>query len=119
MLNKKPDFIAELKYLTTDQGGRRTPARSGYRPHVKFAFSEMQTSGQQIFLDQEIVHPGDTVNAEITIISTQFFDHMLSPEMTFEFSEGPRTIGTGRIIKILNQNLQAKKLSAFLFTIHY
>jgi hypothetical protein len=28
----KVDFIAELKYLTAEQGGRKTPAHSGYRP---------------------------------------------------------------------------------------
>jgi hypothetical protein len=51
----KVDFIAELKYLTTEEGGRKTPVHSGYRPQVKFCFTEMQTSGQQTFIDKEIV----------------------------------------------------------------
>jgi len=29
-----PDFIADLKYLPTDKGGRQGFAVSGYRPHV-------------------------------------------------------------------------------------
>ncbi|MGZ3944720.1 MAG: EF-Tu C-terminal domain-related protein [Mucilaginibacter sp.] len=107
-MDKKPDFIAELKYLTTDAGGRRTPVLSGYRPQVRFAFSEMQTSGQQKFLDKEVVYPGEIVNAEISILSPQFFEHMLYPGMSFEFREGSRIIGTGQIIKIINENLLAK-----------
>ena len=52
------DFIAMLKYRTTAEGGRKTPASSLYRPQIKFEFSEMRTSGQQRFLDKEIVFLG-------------------------------------------------------------
>jgi translation elongation factor EF-Tu-like GTPase len=105
-MNKKSDFVAELKYFTAEQGGRKTPAFSGYRPQVKFAFSEMQTSGQQMFLDKNIVYPGETVTAEIAIIGTAFFENTLSEGLDFEFREGSRIIGTGKIIKILNEDLR-------------
>jgi elongation factor Tu len=105
MFFKEPDFVAELIYRTTEEGGRQTPAFSGYRPQVKFPFSEMQTSGQQKFVDKEVVYPGDTVKAEIGIISLEFFQHQLSKGMSFEFREGSRVVGTGRIIKILNPQL--------------
>jgi translation elongation factor EF-Tu-like GTPase len=59
-------FIAELKYLETEKGGRKTVAKSGYRPQVQFDFSEMSTSGSQKFIDKEFVFPGETVLAEIT-----------------------------------------------------
>jgi translation elongation factor EF-Tu-like GTPase len=73
LMNKSPDFIAELKYRTTEEGGRKTPVfKTDYRPQVKFPFSNMQTSGQQTFLDKDIVYPGDTVTAEIAIIATDF-----------------------------------------------
>jgi translation elongation factor EF-Tu-like GTPase len=104
--NKPPDFIAKLIYFTTEQGGRRTPAFSGYRPQVKFAFSDMQTSGQQIFLDKETVYPGDIVEAEISIISTEFFAGVLEEGMPFEFREASQIIGAGTILKILNPVLQ-------------
>src|ERR1700752_4300693 len=105
-LIKQPDFIAKLKYFTPEQGGRKTPAWSGYRPQVKFSFSEMQTSGQQTFLDKEIVHPGETVTAEIAIIATEFFKNKLSVGQSFEFREGPHIIGTGEIIEIKNNDLK-------------
>lgn len=101
----KVDFIAELKYLTTEQGGRKTPAHSGYRPQVKFDFTEMQTSGQQTFIDKEIVYPGETVNAKIKIASPDYFAGNLTEGMKFEFREGATIIGTGQITDIINDKL--------------
>ena len=101
----KVDFIAELKYLTTEQGGRKTPAYSGYRPQVKFDFTEMQTSGQQTFIDKEIVYPGETVNAKIKIVSPDYFAGNLKEGMKFEFREGATIIGKGQIKNIINSKL--------------
>lgn len=106
---KTADFIAVLKYRTTEEGGRNTPALSSYRPQIKFPFSEMQTSGQQTFLDKEVVNPGDEVEAEIAIVSVDFFQNQLTEGMEFEFREGSRIIGTGRIKKIINERLKASR----------
>jgi len=100
------DFIATLTYLTFEQGGRQTPAFSGYRPQVKFDFSEMQTSGQQTFIDRKIVYPGDTVEAEIRIISVKHFAGQLKDKMEFDFREGSIIIGTGQIKHIVNDKLR-------------
>jgi Elongation factor Tu C-terminal domain len=102
----KADFIATLTYLTAEQGGRKTPVFSGYRPQVKFEFAEMQTSGQQTFIDRQIVYPGDTVEAEIKIISVDYFAGQLKEKMSFEFREGSTVIGTGQIKHILNDKLR-------------
>jgi hypothetical protein len=102
----KVDFIAELQYLTTEQGGRKTPASSGYRPQVKFDFTEMQTSGQQTFIDKESVYPGDKVDAKIKILSPDYFADCLTEGMNFEFREGSTLIGTGQIKYIINDKLE-------------
>jgi hypothetical protein len=102
----KVDFIAELQYLTTEQGGRKTPANSGYRPQVKFDFAEMQTSGQQTFIDKETVYPGDKVDAKIKILSPDYFADCLTEGMNFEFREGATLIGTGQIKYIVNDKLE-------------
>ena len=49
------DFIAELYFLTTENGGRKLFAINGYRPHIQFDFDEMHTSGQQTYLNQDRV----------------------------------------------------------------
>ena len=101
----KVDFIAELQYWTTEQGGRKTPVFSGYRPQVKFDFTEMQTSGQQTFIDKETVYPGEKVEAKIKILSPDFADS-LTEGMNFEFREGSTVIGTGQIKYIVNDKLE-------------
>ena len=102
----KVDFIAELQYLTAEQGGRKTPAKSGYRPQVKFDFDEMQTSGQQTFINKKLVNPGENVKAKIKILSPDHFAHTLTEGMEFEFREGATIIGTGKIEYIVNEKLE-------------
>ena len=104
--NSKADFIATLTYKTTKNGGRKTPVRSGYRPHLKFDFEEILTSGQQTFIDRELVFPGETVEAEIKIVSVDHFASKLTEKMKFEFREGAKVIGTGIIRKIINDKLK-------------
>ena len=99
------DFIAVLKYRTTDEEGRTTPATSGIRPAIKFPFAEMMTSGQQIFIDKEWVYPGESVTAEITILATEYFKGKLYEGLEFDFREGRRITGTGIITKIVNESL--------------
>lgn len=99
------DFIAILTYFSKEQGGRETPAFSGYRPQLKFDFSEMQTSGQQIFIDRTVVYPGDIVEAKIRISSIELCTGQLKEKMRFEFKEGSRIIGIGQIKKIINSKL--------------
>jgi hypothetical protein len=103
---RQADFIASLTYRTTEQGSRKTAAKSGYRPQVKFDFTEMQTSGQQTFIDREFVFPGDSVDAEIKILSVDFFANSLTEGMDFEFREGSTIIGTGKIKHIINDKLK-------------
>ncbi len=102
---KMVDFIAKLQYLTTEQGGRKTPAINGYRPQLKFDFTEMQTSGQQTFIGKETVFSGDTVEAKIKMLSPDYFAGCLKEGMEFEFREGSRIIGTGEIKYIVNDKL--------------
>lgn len=100
------DFIAILKYKATDEGGRTTPAASGIRPAIKFSFAEMMTSGQQKFIEKEWVHPGESVTAEISILATEYFKGKLYDGLEFEFREGARITGTGKITKIINESLR-------------
>ncbi|WP_185154849.1 hypothetical protein [Dysgonomonas sp. 25] len=107
--NSEADFIAVLTYKTIEEGGRKTAAKSGYRSQIKFDFDDMQTSGQQIFIERRIVFPGDTVRAEIKLASIEYFENKLKEGMRFEFREGDNVIGTGEIKSIINKKLYASK----------
>ncbi len=100
-----PDFIAQLQYLTTEEGGRKGYAASGYRPHVKFDGKNLLTSGEQLFIDKDKVFPGDTVKAEIRILTVDAFIDYLFQGQNFEVSEGPHLVARGQIIEVVNQKL--------------
>ncbi len=109
-LNKKTqidscDFIATLVYKATEEGGRKNPAKSGYRPAVKFPFDEMMTTGMQIFIDKEWVNPGETIDAAIKILGVDYFEKSLAVGMEFDAREGNVIVATGVINKILNEIL--------------
>lgn len=102
------DFIAILKYKTFDEGGRSTPAKSGYRPQLCFDFEKNSTSGRQVFIDKEWVCPGESIEAEITMLSPQLFENKLYEGLEFKFCEGRTIVGYGTILKILNEKLIRK-----------
>jgi len=108
-MKSQPDFIARLEYKTTAEGGRRTPVKSGYRSQVKFYFIEMQSSGQQTFLNKDIVYPGDIVDAEIIVVSPEIFENSLTEGTPFEIREGPTIVGVGQIMRLLNEGLRKPK----------
>jgi len=105
-----PDFIAELKYLSAENGGRKTAAKTGYRPQIKFGFTEKQTSGIQNFIGKDSVLPGEIVRAEIKVLSPHFFQNQLEIGMEFNFNEGAKIIGTGRVLEVVNQMLKRASL---------
>jgi hypothetical protein len=102
----EPDFIADLEYRTTENGGRSGYAASGYRPHIKFPFSDNMTTGEQVFWDKDKVFPGESVRAQIRILDHVTFKNALSSGMTFEFREGPRIIGIGEVVEVTNMVLK-------------
>jgi len=106
-MRRQPDILAEIKYFETKDGGRRTPAKTGFRPQVKFEISEKTTSGHQNFVDKEFVFPGETIIAEVIFLSPHFFSGMLEVGMSFNIQETINHIGYGKILKIINEDLRA------------
>ena len=92
--------------MTTEEGGRKGYAASGYRPHVKFDGRKELTSGEQIFVDKEKVFPGDTVIAEMRIVGIDFFKNYLFRGQHFEISEASHLVGHGEIIEVTNPSLR-------------
>lgn len=103
--NSDCDFVAQLYFKKTEDGGRIDFALSGFRPQVKFNFAEMQTSGQQTYIDNKMAFPGDNINALIKLATTEHLKGQLKEGTTFDFLEGDTLIGTGRILKLKNEEL--------------
>lgn len=104
---EKPDFIALINYKSTEQGGRTKPVHSKYMPLIGFPGLLPFTGGQQIFLDKEIVYPGESVKAEITILSAQSFKSKLFVGQKINICEVPgKILGSGEILEIINKDLE-------------
>ena len=89
-------FTAQVYVLTKDEGGRHTPFFTNYRP--QFYFRTTDVTGVCMLPDGvEMVMPGDNTEMEVDFI------HPIAMEegLRFAIREGGRTVGSGRVVKIL------------------
>lgn len=103
--NSKCDFIAQIHFKKENEGGRNHYVKSDYRSQIVFYIDEYKTSARQIYIGTDYAFPGDMVNAEIDILSQEYFHGRLKAGMGFKLYEGLQLIGTGKIIKIVNKKL--------------
>lgn len=90
-------FSANVYVLTSDEGGRKTPFFSGYRP--QFYVRTTDVTGSISFpKDVEMVMPGDNIVMDIELITPI----ALEEGMRFAIREGGRTIGAGVVDKLHN-----------------
>ena len=89
-------FEAQVYVLTKDEGGRHSPFFQNYRP--QFYFRTTDVTGQ-ITLPEgtEMVMPGDNIALTVELITPIAMDEGLR----FAIREGGRTVGAGRVVKIL------------------
>ena len=89
-------FTAQVYVLTKEEGGRHTPFFTNYRP--QFYFRTTDVTGICMLPDGvEMVMPGDNTEMEVDLI------HPIAMEegLRFAIREGGRTVGSGRVVKIL------------------
>ena len=56
---------ATVRYLTSEEGGRKTPARTGYRPTMNYD-GKMDWTAMQEYPDNDLVYPGDDLMSFLT-----------------------------------------------------
>jgi elongation factor Tu len=89
-------FEASVYVLTKDEGGRHKPFFANYRPQFYFRTTDV-TGTIDLPAGTEMVMPGD--NTEMTV--TLGKPIAMEEGLTFSIREGGRTVGSGRVIKIL------------------
>ena len=99
MSTYRPDIEAQLTFLTTEQGGRKSAASSGYRP--QFAYDGMDWDAVHTYPDNESVHPGQTVRVILSFLNPQEHVGKLWPGKIFQCREGQRVVAHGVVIRIL------------------
>jgi elongation factor Tu len=89
-------FEAQVYILSKDEGGRHTPFFNNYRP--QFYFRTTDVTGSCVLPDGvEMVMPGDNTEMTVELIQPIAMDEGLQ----FAIREGGRTVGAGRVTKIL------------------
>jgi elongation factor Tu len=89
-------FHAEVYVLTKEEGGRHTPFFKGYRPQFYFRTTDV-TGSIELPEGTEMVMPGDNIQMTIELITPVAMEEQLR----FAIREGGRTVGAGRVTKIL------------------
>jgi elongation factor Tu len=90
------NFESQVYILSKDEGGRHTPFFNGYRPQFYFRTTDV-TGTANLPEGVEMVMPGDNVEMTIELIAPIAMEEGLR----FAIREGGRTVGAGRVIKIL------------------
>ena len=90
------EFMGQVYILTKDEGGRHTPFFDGYRPQFYFRTTDI-TGVAHLPEGTEMVMPGDNVELRGELI------HPIAMEegLKFAIREGGRTVGSGRVTKII------------------
>ena len=89
-------FTAQVYVLTKDEGGRHTPFFNNYRPQFYFRTTDV-TGVCNLPEGTEMCMPGDNVEMTVELI------HPVAMEQGLRFAirEGGRTVGSGRVVSII------------------
>jgi elongation factor Tu len=89
-------FSGQVYILSKEEGGRHTPFFNNYRPQFYFRTTDV-TGSIKLPDGTEMVMPGDNTEMEVELIQPIAMDEGLR----FAIREGGRTVGAGRVTKIL------------------
>src|SRR4249919_3042860 len=89
-------FEANVYVLTKEEGGRHKPFFSNYRPQFYFRTTDV-TGMVELPEGTEMCMPGDNTQMNVELIAPIAMDEGLR----FAIREGGRTVGAGRVTKIL------------------
>jgi elongation factor Tu len=90
------EFEAQVYILSKDEGGRHTPFFNNYRPQFYFRTTDV-TGVVHLPEGTEMVLPGDNTEMMIDLIQPIAMEDGLK----FAIREGGRTVGAGRVTKII------------------
>src|ERR1700682_2329689 len=91
------EFEGQVDILSKDEGGRHTPFFNNYRPQFYFRTTDV-TGVVTLPEGTEMVMPGDNTDIKVKLIQPVAMDEGLR----FAIREGGRTVGAGRVTKIVS-----------------
>jgi len=89
-------FKGTVYVLSTDEGGRKTPFFSGYRPQFYFRTTDV-TGSVTLPAGKEMAAPGDNLEIEAELI----YPIAMDKGLRFAIREGGRTVASGQVTEII------------------
>jgi elongation factor Tu len=90
------EFESQVYVLSKEEGGRHTPFFGNYRPQFYFRTTDV-TGAVSLAEGTEMVMPGDNTTMNVELIAPIAMEEGLR----FAIREGGRTVGAGRVTKIV------------------
>jgi elongation factor Tu len=90
------DFEARVYILSKEEGARHTPFFNNYRPQFYFRTTDV-TGVVNLPEGTDMVMPGDNTDMSVQLIQPIAMEE----ELKFAIREGGRTVGAGRVTKII------------------
>jgi len=90
------DFEARVYVLSKEEGGRHTPFFNNYRPQFYFRTTDV-TGVVNLPEGTDMVMPGDNTDMSVQLIQPIAMEE----ELKFAIREGGRTVGAGRVTRII------------------
>ncbi|MCU0451403.1 MAG: hypothetical protein MUC97_16435 [Bernardetiaceae bacterium] len=109
---EQPELEADIYYMSAQEGGRHSAVRNGYSG--QFFYSGQNWDATQQFLDKAICNPGEAVLVYLQTASPVCHVGHLFVGQEFEIREGGRTVGKGKITKILREDFNYWDGATFL-----
>jgi translation elongation factor EF-Tu-like GTPase len=100
---------ARIRLLKTEEGGRVSCVRSGYRPNIRFG--ALYTDVALTLWDRQQAYPGDDCEVGVTFVNLDYIREYLVTGASSKLMEGSRKVGEGTCLSI-PQTYQKQKVSA-------
>ncbi|MGQ8367280.1 hypothetical protein [Glaciecola sp. 1036] len=106
MITRDFDISVDLKFLSTSDGGRKTPVFSSYRGKHDFGLEEVLLDAVHEYVGTNQIMPGQSAYAYFTFLSPELLNGKLTEGFKFKVQEGNKIVATGKVSKIFNNALR-------------
>ena len=97
-MNRPPHFEAEVHFLSAEEGGRKTPCISGYRPTIRYSDDGLW-SAEQNFIGKDSINPGEDVTSQMALLEPGYHVGRLVVGTEFTLTEGAKVVARGIVTK--------------------
>ena len=100
------EIKAKLTLYSTENGGRNTGIKTGYRPNHVFDYREnssefVTTYIGQIDFEKEWILPGETADVTVRFLKHQNIETILKRGRVWWIHEGKKKLGEAKILQLI------------------